>query len=152
MVTCRLRWAFFQLDTLRRCMPSSIRKALNKLPTTLDETYERALQEIPKENSYFTQANLILRHGTSWKTHYHSRRTTDAAQGNRIVLRGAMRILSGLANYLITTHGEDVNAKCCNRGIPLHASSYKGQLNAASILLSHGVGVNTTNKLKRTAL
>jgi ankyrin repeat protein len=30
-------------------MPSSIRKALNELPTTLDETYERALQEIPKE-------------------------------------------------------------------------------------------------------
>ncbi|KAF8482388.1 hypothetical protein DFH94DRAFT_690590 [Russula ochroleuca] len=43
------RWAFCQLDTLRRCMPSSIRKALNELPTTLDETYERALQEIPKE-------------------------------------------------------------------------------------------------------
>jgi ankyrin repeat protein len=40
---------FCQLDTLRRCMPSSIRKALNELPTTLDGTYERALQEIPKE-------------------------------------------------------------------------------------------------------
>jgi ankyrin repeat protein len=30
-------------------MPSSICKALDELPTTLDETYERALQEIPKE-------------------------------------------------------------------------------------------------------
>jgi hypothetical protein len=30
-------------------MPSSIRKALNELPTTLDETYERALEWIPKE-------------------------------------------------------------------------------------------------------
>jgi ankyrin repeat protein len=40
---------FCQLDTLRRCMPSSIRKALYELPTTLDETYERALQGIPKE-------------------------------------------------------------------------------------------------------
>jgi hypothetical protein len=30
-------------------MPSSIRKALNELPTTLDETYERALDGIPKE-------------------------------------------------------------------------------------------------------
>src|SRR5229473_2269484 len=30
-------------------MPSSVRKALNELPTTLDETYERALQGIPKE-------------------------------------------------------------------------------------------------------
>ena len=30
-------------------MPSSIRKALDELPTTLDETYQRALQGIPKE-------------------------------------------------------------------------------------------------------
>ena len=30
-------------------MPSSIRKALDELPTTLDGTYERTLQEIPKE-------------------------------------------------------------------------------------------------------
>jgi hypothetical protein len=30
-------------------MPSSIRKALNELPTTLDETYQRTLQGIPKE-------------------------------------------------------------------------------------------------------
>jgi Ankyrin repeats (3 copies)/Ankyrin repeats (many copies) len=32
-------------------MPSSIRKALNELPTTLDDTYERALEGIPKEKS-----------------------------------------------------------------------------------------------------
>ncbi|KAH9985038.1 hypothetical protein BJV74DRAFT_988733 [Russula compacta] len=43
------RWVYCQLDTLRRCMPSSIRKALDELPTTLDDTYERVLQEIPKE-------------------------------------------------------------------------------------------------------
>jgi len=40
---------FCQLDTLRRCMPSSIRKALNELPVTLYDTYERALEGIPKE-------------------------------------------------------------------------------------------------------
>src|SRR5260221_176807 len=45
----RFRWAFCQLDTLRRCMPSSIRKVLNELPTTLDDTYERMLQGIPRE-------------------------------------------------------------------------------------------------------
>jgi ankyrin repeat protein len=45
----RFRWVCCQLDTLRRCMPSSIRRALNELPTTLDETYERALEGIPKE-------------------------------------------------------------------------------------------------------
>src|SRR5579863_3770781 len=45
----RFRWVFCQLDTLRRCFPSSIPETLNQLPATLDETYERALQEIPKE-------------------------------------------------------------------------------------------------------
>ena len=30
-------------------MPSSIRKALDELPITLDDTYERVLQEIHKE-------------------------------------------------------------------------------------------------------
>ena len=49
MVSDRFRWAYCQLDSLRRCFPSSIRKALNELPTTLDDTYERALQGIPKE-------------------------------------------------------------------------------------------------------
>ena len=49
MILVRFRWVFCQLDTLRRCMASSIRKALNELPTTLDDTYERALQEISKE-------------------------------------------------------------------------------------------------------
>ena len=48
-VSDRFRWVFCQLDTLRRCMPSSIRKALNELPATLYDTYERALEGIPKE-------------------------------------------------------------------------------------------------------
>ena len=45
----RFRWVYCQLDTLRRCMPSSIRKALNELPISLDDTYERMLQGIPNE-------------------------------------------------------------------------------------------------------
>ena len=40
---------FCQLDTLRRCMPSSIRKALNELPITLDDTYVQTLECIPRE-------------------------------------------------------------------------------------------------------
>ncbi len=51
MMSVRFRWVYCQLDTLRRCMPSSIRKALNELPITLDDTYERMLQGIPKEKS-----------------------------------------------------------------------------------------------------
>jgi hypothetical protein len=45
----RFRWVYCQLDNLRRCMPSSIPKALNELPVTLDDTYERILQNIPKQ-------------------------------------------------------------------------------------------------------
>ena len=45
----RFRWVYCQLDNLRRCMPSSIQKALNELPVTLDDTYERILQNIPKQ-------------------------------------------------------------------------------------------------------
>ena len=45
----RFRWVYCQLDNLRRCMPSSIRKALDELPVTLDDTYERTLQNIPKQ-------------------------------------------------------------------------------------------------------
>jgi ankyrin repeat protein len=59
---------------------------------------------------------------------------------------------SGLANYLISTHGENVNAKCGNHGTPLHAASYKGHLDAARVLLAHRVDVNATNEEKKTPL
>ena len=45
----RFRWAYCQLDTLRRCPLQRIRKVLNELPRTLDETYERTLQGIDEE-------------------------------------------------------------------------------------------------------
>jgi len=40
---------YCQLDTLSRCFSSSIRKALNELPASLDETYEKTLQGIARE-------------------------------------------------------------------------------------------------------
>jgi len=40
---------YCQLDALCRCFPPSIRRALKELPDTLDGTYERTLQEIPKQ-------------------------------------------------------------------------------------------------------
>ena len=46
----RFRWAFCQLDRLRRCLPPRIRQALDELPETLDETYERTLLDIDKDN------------------------------------------------------------------------------------------------------
>ncbi|KAF8496246.1 hypothetical protein F5888DRAFT_418419 [Russula emetica] len=44
------RWVFCQLETLRPCLPSSVWGILAELPESLDATYERILQEIPKPN------------------------------------------------------------------------------------------------------
>ena len=41
---------FCQLDRLRRCLSPRIRQALDELPETLDETYERTLLDIDKDN------------------------------------------------------------------------------------------------------
>ena len=37
----RFRWVFCQLETLRHCFPPSVRRTLDELPESLDETYER---------------------------------------------------------------------------------------------------------------
>ena len=42
-----------QLDKLRRCLPQRIRRALDELPITLDETYERTLLDIDEEKWAF---------------------------------------------------------------------------------------------------
>ena len=41
---------FCQLETLRQCLPPSVRRTLNELPESLDETYERILREIKRPN------------------------------------------------------------------------------------------------------
>src|SRR5260221_5566174 len=50
MLFHRFRWIFCQLETLRHCLPPSVHRILASLPETLDATYERILQEIPKSN------------------------------------------------------------------------------------------------------
>ena len=50
MSTSRFRWVFCQLDTLRQCLPSSVRQTLEELPESLDETYERIVTDIKKAN------------------------------------------------------------------------------------------------------
>jgi ankyrin repeat protein len=45
---------FCQLETLRYCLPPSVRRTLSKLPESLDETYERVLKEIKKPNRDLT--------------------------------------------------------------------------------------------------
>jgi hypothetical protein len=41
---------FCQLELLRQCFPPSVRRILEELPDSLDETYERILREIRKPN------------------------------------------------------------------------------------------------------
>jgi hypothetical protein len=41
---------FCQLEVLRHCFPSSVRRTLEEVPESLDETYERILREIRKPN------------------------------------------------------------------------------------------------------
>jgi Ankyrin repeats (3 copies) len=50
MFSYRFRWAYCQLEVLRQCLPPSVRRILDKLPETLDETYERVLKVIKKVN------------------------------------------------------------------------------------------------------
>ena len=50
MPDCRFRWASCQLEYLGDCLPGRIVQALNELPATLDETYERTLGEIKETN------------------------------------------------------------------------------------------------------
>jgi ankyrin repeat protein len=46
----RFRWVFCQLETLRQCLPQSVRRTLNELPESLDGTYERVMMEIKRAN------------------------------------------------------------------------------------------------------
>ena len=48
-----------QLDSLRKCLTrSAVREALHELPKSLDETYNRILNSIPKE--YQREAHCVL--------------------------------------------------------------------------------------------
>jgi ankyrin repeat protein len=46
----RFRWVVCQLEVLRRCLASNLRRQINELPQSLDETYERVLKEIHSAN------------------------------------------------------------------------------------------------------
>ena len=49
---------YCQLDYLAKCLPGRIRHALDELPSTLDATYERTLQEIDGTNWEFARRLL----------------------------------------------------------------------------------------------
>jgi len=49
---------FCQLELLRQCFPPSVRRILEELPDSLDETYERILKEIRKPNQGYAHRLL----------------------------------------------------------------------------------------------
>jgi len=53
---------------------------------------------------------------------------------------------SGVANYFIITHAEDINAKSGSFGAPLHAASVFGHDEVVYLLLQHNVDVNITSR------
>ena len=46
----RFRWVFCQLEVLRHCFPTNLRRILEELPKSLDDTYKRILKEINNAN------------------------------------------------------------------------------------------------------
>ena len=50
MICDRFRWVFCQLEVLRYCFPSNLRRILEELPKSLDDTYKRILREINNAN------------------------------------------------------------------------------------------------------
>src|SRR6266851_9656429 len=51
----RFRWIVCQLEALRRCFPFAIRRTLDDLPRSLDETYDRILLGIAHERQEYAQ-------------------------------------------------------------------------------------------------
>ena len=56
-----------------------------------------------------------------------------------------------LARHLITTHAEDVNAKCGHSGTPLHGAYRGGQPKCIQLLLENGADVDARDGLGDTA-
>jgi len=59
---------------------------------------------------------------------------------------------SELAKWLITTHAEDINAKCYHDRTPLYIASREGHVDAVRVLLDHGAHVNLQNDVNWTPL
>src|SRR6266404_7996713 len=63
MLSRRFRWVYCQLEVLRHCFQASVRRILDELPKSLDETYERILKEINnanKEHAYRLLRCLVV--------------------------------------------------------------------------------------------
>ena len=63
----RFRWAVCQIDCLQRlkCERKTVQKALQNLPKTLNETYDRILLAVPEEERLFAE------HALRWIAHHN---------------------------------------------------------------------------------
>ena len=59
MASNRFRWVFCQLEVLRHCFLSNLRRILEELPKSLDDTYKRILKQI--NNANWAHAHRLLR-------------------------------------------------------------------------------------------
>src|ERR1700744_2265868 len=50
MFSNRFRWVYCQLEVLRHTFPTNLRRTLEELPKSLDDTYKRVLKEINNAN------------------------------------------------------------------------------------------------------
>src|SRR5260221_9203570 len=58
----RFRWVDCQLAYLADCIPRDIQDILNRLPATLDETYERTLREIKDSKWELCKVTYVVAH------------------------------------------------------------------------------------------
>jgi ankyrin repeat protein len=60
MFSNRFRWVFCQLEVLQRCFPADLRRILEELPKSLDETYKRILKDINNNSANREHAYRLL--------------------------------------------------------------------------------------------
>ena len=58
----------------------------------------------------------------------------------------------GLVEHIITAHSQDINGRGRSHTMPLHAASFKGHLDVASLLLKSGANPNSRDDLGRAPL
>lgn len=79
-ILSRFRWVVCQIDILKRLKRNrdTITKALESLPRTLDETYERIFLQIPDE------AQLFVHHALKWIYAHNALRNNNICTSNLI--------------------------------------------------------------------
>ena len=84
---------------------------------------------------------------TGWEYRAYQRKGTGTALYYALLCG-----FNGLANFLITAHAEDANAKCGRQGSPLHVALNNRDLDTTRLLLDHGADPKFEDPLGTTPL